>query len=133
ESARAALRNMELRLKPGHPDIQRAQRVIRDLEKEAEAEALARPVGGDGGSIDPGMSPAERNSQAQIADMRAEIDTIDRRLAARQAEEEKLRGNLSAYQARVDAAPMRETELIELTRDYDMLNATYNELLRKNE
>jgi uncharacterized protein involved in exopolysaccharide biosynthesis len=133
ESARAALRNMELRLKPDHPDIQRTQRIIRDLEKEAEAEALARPVGGDGGSIDPGVSPAERNRQAQIAAMRAEIDLIDRRIAARQAEEEKLRGMLSSYQARVEAAPMRETELIELTRDYDILNSTYNELLRKNE
>jgi polysaccharide chain length determinant protein (PEP-CTERM system associated) len=133
ESARAALRNMELRLKPDHPDIQRTHRIIRDLEKEAEAEALARPVGGDNGSVDPAITPAERNRQSQIAAMRAEIDLIDRRLAARQAEEERLRNNLSAYQARVDAAPMRETELIELTRDYDILNATYNELLRKNE
>ena len=133
ESARAALRNMELRLKPDHPDIQRTQRIIRDLEKEAEAEALARPVGGDGGSIDPGMTPAERNRQSRIAAMRAEVDLIDRRLAARQGEEEKLRNNLAAYQARVDAAPARETELIELTRDYDILKNTYNELLRKNE
>jgi polysaccharide chain length determinant protein (PEP-CTERM system associated) len=133
ESARAALRNMELRLKPDHPDIQRTKRIIRDLEKEAEAEALARPVGGDGGSIDPGMSPAERNRQSRIAAMRAEIDLIDRRLAARQAEEERLRNNLSAYQARVDAAPARETELIELTRDYDILKHSYDELLRKNE
>jgi capsular polysaccharide biosynthesis protein len=65
--------------------------------------------------------------------MRAEVDLIDRRLAARQTEEEKLRNNRSAYQARVDAAPARETELIELTRDYDILKNSYNELLRKNE
>jgi uncharacterized protein involved in exopolysaccharide biosynthesis len=79
------------------------------------------------------MTPAERNRQSRIAAMRAEIDLIDRRIVARQAEEGRLRNNLSAYQARVDAAPGRETELIELTRDYDILNATYNELLRKNE
>ena len=132
EGAKAALRNMELRLKPEHPDIQRAKRVIRDLEKEAEAEALTRPVA-DGQPVAAVMSPAERARQSRINDMRAELQLLDRRMAERRDEEGRLRNNLNVYQARVDAAPARETELVELMRDYDILKNSYNELLRKSE
>jgi polysaccharide chain length determinant protein (PEP-CTERM system associated) len=132
ESARLGLRGLELRLKPDHPDIQRAKRVISDLEKEAEAEALAAPVG-QPLALDPGLTPADRSRQARIGTLRAEIEAIDRRLAARQTDERTLLGNLTAYQARVEVAPARESELIELTRDYDILKNTYEELLRKSE
>lgn len=133
ESARGSLRSLELRLKPDHPDIQRVKRAIRDLEKEAEAEALTLPVGGETPAISPSIAAGERNRHVRIANMRAEIDTIDRRLAARQRDEEKLRQNLTSYQARIDAAPARETELVELTRDYDILRNSYESLLQKSE
>jgi polysaccharide chain length determinant protein (PEP-CTERM system associated) len=134
EAARAAFRNLEQRLKPEHPDMQRARRMILDLEKEAEAEALGRPVSdGVPAVATPGLSLAERNRQSRIAAIKAEIENIDRRLNARLTEEQKLRSNLTIYQARVDAAPSRESELVELMRDYDILKTTYNELLRKSE
>ena len=44
ELARAELRALELRLKPEHPDIGRAKRVIAELEAKAEAEALQQPL-----------------------------------------------------------------------------------------
>ncbi len=43
-AARSALAQMELRLKPEHPDIARMKRIIRDLEKRADAEAADAPV-----------------------------------------------------------------------------------------
>ena len=55
EGARRQLRLLELRLKPEHPDIVRARRVIADLEQKAEAEALQTPVSMAGRG-----SPAER-------------------------------------------------------------------------
>ncbi len=145
EAARAGLRALELRLKPDHPDVQRTKRVIRDLEKEAEAETLARPVSeaSEPASAAPtaaaqtrtdiGAVLAERNRLSRIAAMQTEIKALDRRLEARQADEHRLRGALSNYQARVEAAPARETELVELMRDYDTLKESYNQLLRKSE
>lgn len=136
EAAREALRGLELRLKPEHPDMQRARRIIADLEKQVDAEELGQPV-----SAAPVAAPvasrrptaAERAKQSRIADLQAEIATLDRRLAQRQSDEEKLRANLNTYQARVEAAPVRETELVELMRDYDILKLSYNDLLRKSE
>ena len=65
--------------------------------------------------------------------MDAEIDAIDRRMATRQADEQKLRVALATYQTRVESAPSREAEMTELMRDYETLKATYTDLLRKSE
>ena len=45
EEARSGLRALQLRLKPEHPDVIRAQRVVRELEQKAAAEELTAPVG----------------------------------------------------------------------------------------
>jgi polysaccharide chain length determinant protein (PEP-CTERM system associated) len=131
EAARALLRGLAQRLKPEHPDMVRAKRMIRDLEKQAEAEALEHPVS-DAPSAR-GLTPAERMRQSRISAMQAEIETIDRRLAGRQADEQKVRSTLAAYQARVEAAPARESEMAELMRDYETLRLSYNDLLRKSQ
>jgi capsular polysaccharide biosynthesis protein len=40
---------------------------------------------------------------------------------------------MAAYRARVEAAPARESELTELTRDYQTLQESYNSLLAKSQ
>ena len=129
EAARMALRGLERRLKPEHPDVRRAKQVIRDLEREAEAEALGQPL--SEGQV--GLTLADKNRQARIKAMQAEIEMLDRRLADRQKDETRLRNTLANYQARVEGAPARESELVELMRDYETLKTSYNDLLRKSE
>lgn len=131
EGARTALRNMELRLKSEHPDIVRAKRTIRDLEREAEAEALRRPV--SDGAMARATTPAERNRQAKISTLKVELEALDRRLQARSGDEQRLRSALASYQARLEVTPAREAEMAELLRDYDTLKVSYNDLLRKSE
>src|SRR5262249_25115658 len=50
-----------------------------------------------------------------------------------QEQERQLRAIVSEYQAKLDAVPKRESELIELTRDYTTLQASYQSLLVKRE
>ena len=61
------------------------------------------------------------------------MQNIDRQIAYKEAEERRLRGVIATYQARVEAAPKRESELIELTRDYTTLQQLYTGLLAKRE
>jgi uncharacterized protein involved in exopolysaccharide biosynthesis len=126
EFARNQLKALELRLKPEHPDIGLLKRRIRDLEKAAEAEALAVPV-------TPGPSRAEIARQQRIDSLRTEMEQLDRLIVQKTDEEERLRGISSSYQSRVDAAPTRETELVELTRDYMGLQNMYASLQQKKE
>jgi polysaccharide chain length determinant protein (PEP-CTERM system associated) len=128
EAARRQLRQMELRLKPEHPDVVRAKRIIADLEQKAEAESLQTPVSMAGAS-----SPADKARQQRLAELRNSIETLRTQITRREHDAEAARDALSRYQARAEAAPTRETELIELNRDYDTLRALYADLLKKSQ
>jgi polysaccharide chain length determinant protein (PEP-CTERM system associated) len=131
EATRTQLQALELRFKPGHPDIALMKRRIRDLERKAEAEALAAPVSPDGAPRP--TSPAEYVRQQRISALRAELQQLDRQIAQKVEDERRLRAVSQTYQARAEAAPARETELVELTRDYTTLQSMYTSLLAKKE
>jgi len=136
EGARAELRALELRLKPTHPDLARMKRVIARLELKAESEALEQPLSPPAPVADTvqiSIAPQELQRQARLRDLAAERDSLPRRISAKEAEEARLREVLNAYQGRIAAVPARETELVELTRDYETLRQVYTSLLAKNE
>ncbi len=56
----SALRSMELRLKPEHPDILRMKRLIRDLQKKAETEAMEAPLSPGAPGARPPRRPKRR-------------------------------------------------------------------------
>src|SRR5262245_14190486 len=68
-----------------------------------------------------------------MRDLRANLQDIDRELAAKRATEQQLRSVIDDHQAKAAAAPRRETEMVELTRDYATIQAIYTDLLGKRE
>jgi protein tyrosine kinase modulator len=130
EAARAGLAALQLRLKPEHPDVVRLKRVIADLEKKANAEALQTPLSQASAMA---VSPAEAARQRKLADLHSELDQIKVRIDNEQQQEQTLRQRADQYQQRAEAAPTRETELISLTRDYGTLQQLYSSLLSKRE
>ncbi|HMJ85614.1 MAG TPA: Wzz/FepE/Etk N-terminal domain-containing protein [Vicinamibacterales bacterium] len=129
EAAQATLQQMQTRLTPQHPDILRMKRVITELQKKADAEALARPVSVSG----PAITPAERLKKNRIAEMKSELEKIDKQLAARVDLEQRLRASMTSYQKHIEAAAGRQSDLTELSRDYLILQSTYQSLLGKKE
>ena len=128
EQARANLRAMQMRLKPAHPDIAIQQRIIRDLEQKAAAEALEQPLSPDSASGGAASSRDARTSQLQ-----AELDSIDRRLAGKQGDEKRLLAAIDGYRQRLESIPATESRLTELMRDYTTLQGTYQSLLTKSQ
>jgi polysaccharide chain length determinant protein (PEP-CTERM system associated) len=108
-----------------HPDVQRWSDVVKALEAKVAAEG---PTG-----LLSGMSPAQVLRQRQIEELEEQLAEIDQQLAGYEAEEKRLRQDFATYKARVDAAPKRDAELKELTRDYDEISAAYSELQRKTQ
>lgn len=129
EGARAQLRAMQLRLTPDHPDIGIAKRKITELEAKAETEALQQPVSGGAAAL----TPAESARQTRLIQMRAELDAVNRRIAASQQQIGQLEGTIAERRAMVDAAPVTESELNNLLRDLSALQVSYDGLLRKKE
>ena len=130
-AARNALDAMELRLTPEHPDVVRMVGLIRRLEADAEAEALETPL--SGAPVQPARTPAESARANRMRQLRAELSGLDLRIDRMEADEVELRQRVALYQQRVEAAPTRESELIELTRDYSTLQNSYTSLLSKKE
>ena len=130
EIARNQLAALLLRLRPEHPDIGRAKRIIAELEANAEAEALAQPLS------QTSPSPAvmrDRAAQARIEAAKVEIDELRGRIESGKREVARLEANIAAFTGRVHAAPALESQLTELMRDYTTLQEGYTTLLKKNE
>src|SRR4029450_4137765 len=65
--------------------------------------------------------------------LQLEMESLDRQITNKRAEEQRLRKLAAGYQARIEAVPARETELAELTRDHETVQKMYTDLLTKNE
>jgi polysaccharide chain length determinant protein (PEP-CTERM system associated) len=131
DRARNALRAMELRYTPEHPNIINAKRQIAELEKKVEQEQLAQPLSPSAPQAP--VAIVDRVRANRLRELKSQLQQLDSQIANKNAEEARLRGTVAMYQSRVDAAPTRESELIALTRDYNSINEQYQSLLKKNE
>ena len=131
EAARAFLRQLQTRLKPEHPDVVRTQRIIADLEKKLESEELAQPISPEGAQAT--RDPVNQAKANRLKELQAQLEDVNGQITAKQQEEQRLRAVVASYQARVEAAPTRETQLTELMRDYTTLQSVYTNLLQKRE
>src|SRR3954451_16557557 len=131
DKARNDLQAMELRLKPEHPDIVAKKRQVAELERKVNQEsaadrpaptAAARPV-----------TTAELIRRRRAQQYQPEIDKLDRQMAVKDVEMERLRRSVTDYQHKVDSVPGHESELTDLMRDYETLQKIYSSLLAKKE
>ena len=127
--ARGSLAAMQLRLTPEHPDVIRTKRLIAELEEKARLETVRAPAV-DASAI---LSPVERARANRVGELRTDLENLNRDIARKEEQEGRLRATIASYQQRVQAVPLRETELAELTRDYNTINQMYQSLLQRHE
>jgi polysaccharide chain length determinant protein (PEP-CTERM system associated) len=135
ELARTTLARLELRLKPEHPDVLRTKRMIADLEArvEEEAKSASAATAGAAPTPAPALTQAEQTRRERLTQMRAEIESLDRQIAFKESEEQRVRAKVAEYQQRVEAVPGTESEWMALSRDYETLQTAYRGLLSKSE
>ena len=112
-SRRNRLAELSAKYTDQYPDVIRLREEVIHLERK-----LAEKPGIEMEGID--------RMQAEIASAEAEIASLER-------ERENIRRNIAFLQAKADQSPRREQEMISLTRDYDNLKKTYDDLLQKME
>ena len=143
ETESRRLEALQIRLKPEHPDVARQKRVVEELQVKAQSEAedlaaAATPAAAAAAAASKNRAATSDNRIAvmkanELAQMRANLDALVRRIADQEQAEQRLRGVIAQYQGRVEAAPTREAEMTELLRDYETLQRTYTSLLTKKE
>ncbi|MBI1875764.1 MAG: hypothetical protein HYS05_18005 [Acidobacteria bacterium] len=127
DAARAELRAIELKLTPEHPDILQAKRNIEKLEQKVRSDARA------GGKPGRTLTAAEALKESRIADLQGQFELADRQIANKLAEQGRLQSTIGEYRRRLEAVPLRESEMTALTRDYKTIQELYNSLLQKRE
>ncbi len=126
EAAQASLQGLQMKFKESHPDVLRQKRLIADLQKKVDAEALARPLSAP-------ATAGELLKKSRLASLKEEVAKVDKQIADKTEAEQRLRGSMGNYQKRIESAPARDAELTELTRDYHTLQTMYTSLLAKKE
>jgi polysaccharide chain length determinant protein (PEP-CTERM system associated) len=126
--ARARMTALLQRYTPDHPEVVSLERLISELLQRVASES---PLGAE--TQEPPLSAAEVAQRKRVLDLKAELLVVDKQLESNKAEEARLRQTVASLQTRVDALPGRESELVELTRDYTTLQAGYSSLLLKRE
>jgi polysaccharide chain length determinant protein (PEP-CTERM system associated) len=122
--ARARLKVALDRFTPVHPAVVSLKRTIAELEAQ---------IGNDPSLSMPALTPAEASQKKKMLDLQAELAVIDHQLQTYRTEENRLKAMIGSYEAKVEVAPTRESELTELTRDYSTLQSAYSTLLLKRE
>jgi polysaccharide chain length determinant protein (PEP-CTERM system associated) len=141
--SRDALRMLEVTKTPDHPDVQRVKRVIKELEDKLAqetrlAEAAAKSAAPAGAAPPtPALTPAPSAAQAAASErmrqMAAQIESLQRQIVHKEAQQEPLRQRLADLQRRIEQVPGIESEWVSLTRDYDTLQENYKDLLSKSQ
>lgn len=104
-----------------HPDVQRLKEELETARKEAAAD-LKKPDSDRLAQLQ--LDPAYRQMAADRENTRLRIRELERG-------SQDLQKQISTYQARVEAAPMVEQQLISVQRDYDLEKQQYSELSNK--
>ncbi|MEZ5283245.1 MAG: GNVR domain-containing protein [Vicinamibacterales bacterium] len=129
----SALATLQTKYTEDHPDVRRAKLRIADLEKRIASEVSVPGEPGTAVARNEPVDPAEQRRIESLRQMFAEIESLDRQTAFKESEERRIRTEIADYQARVQAVPGIESEWVKLSRDYETIQDSYKELLRKAE
>ena len=127
-AAKAKLAQLLTRYTEDHPDVRKLKKAIADEEaKQAAAKQQAA-------ASEP--APAPKPAPKPPADhynpvLQAQLTTLDAEIAKHKQEQERLSKLVAVYRAKLDAIPVREQEIAQLERDYEMSKAHYSQLLEK--
>ena len=123
DQLRAELLDLRARYTDKHPDVIRTESEIARLE-ELERNAPKAPP-----ADEVAAAPAAKPRVDPI--LRAQLDGVDMEIRSLQGERQRILDDIARYQGRLENVPRVEQELLSLSRDYENIKKSYDELLSK--
>lgn len=118
----ATMQQLRAHYSDRYPDVLRTNHRIDELNEQLKALPQDAPADA---SLD-----GKGDSEESASVVRLELN--EKEMNRLKAEQAHIQSQIAAYQAKVDAAPLREEELVELTRNYDISKQHYQALLDKS-
>jgi polysaccharide chain length determinant protein (PEP-CTERM system associated) len=117
------LSSLEARYTPEHPDVVKLRNQIEEFKKRMAAPKVKQP----GDIIVP------KTESFQIQQLRAKLRQDDLNIADLTKRQAQIQEQITQLQGRLQASPVVEQQLKEITRNYQTAQDFYNELLKKRQ
>lgn len=129
------LRDLSTKYTESYPTIAQLRSEIEQLEASILAMEKGEGVDtrGNTGASSAGKVPVRRprGERADVRRLRGQVAALDMEIAALRRERDETRQRIEDVETKVGRLPQREQELIALTRDYDNLKRSYDDLLNR--
>ncbi len=102
-----------------YPDVVKLNRRLAEIKNELS-------------SLPPEASPDRQEDTAEVSASAVRLDVIDREMKRLRADNSRIQAQIDSYQSKIDATPLREQQLVELSRNYDVSKQHYQTLLDKS-
>jgi hypothetical protein len=136
---RARLTSLQARYTDQYPEIRKLKLEIADEEAKAGPTQYTAPVEMVAAVPSEPAAPAPQVAsprraivptfQYQNPVLQAQLKTVEDEIAKHKQEQQRLTKLASGYQAKLEAIPVREQEVADLVRDYEISKAHYQQLL----
>lgn len=120
------LSEMQTRYGPSYPDVRKLQTEIADLKKRGIQDS---PTSAEGQETQ--SAPVRRQAPVRNPVLEAELNKIDEQIATENKLQAQIQPQIDFHLSKLERVPVFEQKLSDLMRDYDTLNAHYNQLLSK--
>jgi polysaccharide chain length determinant protein (PEP-CTERM system associated) len=127
--ARDRLRELRSRYTDQHPSVVRMQKRVEQLESEV---ARLESSGSRSAAAAQAARVGTSDRPSRIQELAFQLKEIDLDLQALRKESDNIRSQIKKYEKWIEAAPIREAEWADLTRDYEELKEYHDELLSRS-
>ncbi len=119
------LTDLQVRYTDDHPDVIKAKAAIAEVKRKLdESEALAATTGDKN-------AKSTASEPAAIRQLRLTLHNIEQNIRELTTRQEELQNQIRTYQARVQLSPVVEEQFKAITRDYEIAQKSYDDLLAK--
>jgi len=123
-----------------HPDVRRLRALISEEDAKEKPEASSpAPIAVEPAPVQPApvAPPPVRRSPSVPANfsnpiLTSQLRTIEAEIVKRKQEHDRLAKAVAGYRAKLEAIPIREQQITQVLRDYEITKAHYKQLLEKN-
>jgi polysaccharide biosynthesis transport protein len=136
EALEAQLSSLLTRYGPGHPDVKRveADLAAQKALEAAQAAEVVPPAATAAHQPSPELARrAEEDAQAneRLASLKAQIAAAKNEIAFRTGEQDRISAEMKENSERINRLPLREQQMAQVTRDYEISKTNYKNLLDK--
>jgi polysaccharide biosynthesis transport protein len=134
DKLKAQLADLSSHYTERHPDVRKVKEQIAKTEKmrdQVVAGMKEKPATNSADAQNTASSPADASQATMLLQVQSQLQSNQLEIANRERSISALKAKVEDYQGRLNQEPIREQQLADLTRGYEQLKLSHDDLLKK--